>query len=425
MLLLMMACSGGGDDAATTKGPDKGAKAEPKDPNAPPEPTVDLLTGPARPALLLTQAWFWMDDKGMPNPGPARLDVWREGEEGWEKTRLEDPDSNVFHKAIAYGGGILTIGADGPYLKHWTIGDDGSWSDTVVWHHAEGWGGKYNRLRDIEIGDVDGDGVDELVIATHDGGVVAVAEWDPSVGGEATVVQMDAKPDTFVHEVEIGDVDGDGKNEFFVTPSDRNKANASQTGGVAMYSWDGTNYTRTWVEEPGHGTHAKEVTVADIDGDGVSEVFVVNEAEIDPEDKTKILTPVQVRQYTLADGAWSHTVIASIDDRQTRFLVPGDFDGDGKIELIAAAFKAGLFHLVQTEEGWTSTRFEQASSGFEHAIYGADLNGDGALELYVAADDQRELKKYTWNAERGSFDKQLLGRLDAQVLTWNITTGTL
>ncbi len=423
MLLLMMACAGDGD-ATAPGGTGKTGKAKADaEPAAVPEPTVELLTGPTRPALLLTHAWFWTDDKGMPNPGPARLDVWRSGAEGWERTRLEDPDSNVFHKAVQYQGGILTIGADGPYLKHWTNGDDGSWNDTVVWHHAEGWGGKYNRLRDIEIGDVDGDGVDELVIATHDGGVVAVVEWQP--GAEAQVTQLDAKADTFVHEVEIGDVDGDGTNEFFVTPSDRNKANVSQSGGVAMYSWDGTTYVRSWVEEPSQGTHAKEVTVVDLDGDGVSEVFVVNEAEIDPVDKTKILKPVEVRHYSLADGAWSHTVIATIDDRQTRFLVPGDFDGDGNTELIAAAFKTGLYHLTPGEDGWTSTRFEQASSGFEHAVFPADLEGDGQLELYVAADDQRELKMYTWNAERKGFDKQLLGRLDSQVLTWNITAASL
>ena len=427
VVLALVACGGGEKKNDAPKGDTKEAKAEVKDPNAPPEPVVQSLEGEPRPALMLTQAWFWTGPDGMPNPGPARLDIWREGETGWEKTRLEDPDSNVFHKAIQYGDGVLTIGAEGPYLKYWKHGADG-WSSEVVWFKAEGWGGKFNRLRDLEIGDVDGDGVDELVIATHDGGVVAVAEWDPAVGGLATVVEMDARPDTFVHEIEIGDADGDGKNEFFCTPSDRNKANTSQTGGVAMYSWNGTEYERSWVEPMGQGTHAKEVTVLDMDDDGVSEVFVVNEAEIDPNDKAKILHPVEVRQYTLTDGAWSHTTVATIDDRQTRFLVGGDFDGDGAKALIAASFKAGIFHITPPAEGeteWKSDRFEQASSGFEHAIYGADLDGDGQLELYVAADDQRELKRYTWNAEKKAFDKQLLGRLDEQVLTWNITTGTL
>ena len=53
------------------------------------------------------------------------------------------------------------------------------------------------------------------------------------------------------------------------------------------------------------------------------------------------------------------------------------------------------------------------------------LDGDGQLELYVAAYNQRELKKYVWNADRKTFDKTLLGRIDANVITWNITTATL
>ena len=52
-----------------------------------------------------------------------------------------------------------------------------------------------------------------------------------------------------------------------------------------------------------------------------------------------------------------------------------------------------------------------------------DLDGDGALELYVAADDQRELKKYVWDAESGTFKKTLLGRLEDNTISWNITTG--
>ena len=47
---------------------------------------------------------------------------------------------------------------------------------------------------------------------------------------QAEVTEIDEKPDTFVHEIEIGDIDGDGKLEFFATPSDRNSASGSQAG---------------------------------------------------------------------------------------------------------------------------------------------------------------------------------------------------
>lgn len=421
-LAAVAACSKGGDDKAETKAAGGGGL------QSPPKPIQEVPAGPARPALLLTQAWFWTDSSGKPNPGPARLDIWRHGEGNkWERTRLEDGDSNVFHKALPFGGGLLTIGAEGANLKLWKHAD-GKWTADTLWTRK--WSGKFNRLRDLEIGDVDHDGKDELVIATHDAGVVAVV--DPGENGaKPTITEMDEKADTFVHEIEIADIDGDGKLEFFATPSDRNQAGKSQAGGVVMYKHDGTKYVRTWVEHQ-EGTHAKEVLARDLDGDGKAELFSVLEAEVDPTDKKKLKNPVEVRQYHLQpDGTFTHESIATIQDRQTRFLVPGDFDRDGKMELIAPALSTGLYYLTPPAGGkgqWTVTLIDADSSGFEHAAYAADLEGDGSLELYVAADDQHELRRYTFKAGAGgapgTFTREVIGAIDPSTLTWNITTGT-
>lgn len=386
------------------------------------EATRDALTGDPVPSLLLTHAWFYKDADGNPRPGPARLDIWRNQDGVFKRVRLEDPDSNVFHKAIAWEGGILTIGAEKALLKKWTF-EGGKWQSETLWERD--WGGRFQRLRDIEIGDVDGDGKDELVIATHDSGVVAVI--DPAEdGGKPTIVEMDQKADTFVHEIEIADIDGDGKLEFFATPSDRNKVHASQAGGVTMYRFDGTRYVRSWVEEQ-EGTHAKEIFARDLDGDGKAELFAVLEAEIDPNDKTKLVKPVEIRQYDLqADGSFKHHVAGTIDDRQTRFLVGGNFDGKGGEELVAAAFRSGLWYFTPPSEAggaWERTLIDGNSSGFEHAAYATDLDGDGIDELYVAADDQRTLKRYDYDAATGAWSGKVLARLEADVLTWNITTG--
>ena len=425
-LSLLVACAGGNDvkDAAPGE-PVAGGAGEGAAPPAPAAyvPVQEALEGEARPALLFAQAWFMKDEKGSPKPGPARLDILRQGADGlWTRVRLEDGESNVFHKAIAYQDGILTIGAEAAKLKHWTF-KDGKWTAKVLWEKS--WGGKFDRLRDLEIGDVDGDGKDELVIATHDGGVVAVVNPSDTPDGAAEVIEMDAKPDTFVHEIEIGDVDGDGKLEFFATPTDRNKANESQPGMMVMYRWNGTQYERSVVDPMG-ATHAKEILAADLDGDGKSELFSVLEAETNKE--KAIVKPVEIRQYMLkADGSgFDHKVFATIDDRQTRFLVPGDFDGDGKKELVACAYKTGLYHFTPAADPaapWESKRFEQASSGFEHACYPADLDGDGKLELYVAADEQREVKRYTYDATKKEWKGELIGRIDESSITWNITAG--
>ena len=380
------------------------------------EPVQDPLVGGPYPGLLVTQAWFRTGPNKKPVPGPARLEIWRENEGAWSKVRVEDPDSNVFHKAVPFDGGILTIGAEKALLKKWTFAS-GSWAQEVLWERS--WGGKFDRLRDLEIGDVDGDGKEELVVATHDAGVVAVLHPDELVSGSIRVEELDQKADTFVHEIEIGDIDGDGKNEFFATPTDRNKASASQGGLMVMYKWNGSQFERT-VVDPFGKTHAKEILATDLDGDGRSELFSVVEAEAIG--KT-IIQPVEIRQYTLnKDGSFTPTQIATIEDRQTRFLVPGDFDNDGKVELIAAAMKSGLWMLDQQESGsWSSVLIDGNSSGFEHTSYGADLNKDGKLELYVAADEQGQLNQYVWND--GEFTKTTIGSIPAKTITWNIVSG--
>ena len=43
--------------------------------------------------------------------------------------------------------------------------------------------------------------------------------------------------------------------------------------------------------------------------------------------------------------------------------------------------------------------------------------------LYVAADDQHELRRYTY--KDGKFSREVLGPLDQNVITWNITAGTM
>ena len=62
------------------------------------------------------------------------------------------------------------------------------------------------------------------------------------------------------------------------------------------------------------------------------------------------------------------------------------------------------------------------SKGFEHATLAADLDGDGRAELYVASDDDKEIRRYVWSGS--GFQRETIykrGAGDASVLTWNLT----
>jgi len=379
-------------------------------------PRREPLAGGPYPAILVTQAQFTEkagpDGKKVPVPGAAKLLIVRKTDSGWKSVTLEDPDSNAFHKALPYDGGILTIGATRAMLKSWRF-TDLAWQQQTHW--APTFGGKFDRLRDLERGDVDGDGKEDLVIATHDQGVVAALH--PDRGWRLD--EIDRQPDTFVHEIEIGDVDGDGVAEFFATPSKPNKLDEEQPGEVTMYRHGAGGWRKSVVDAPGD-THAKEILAADIEGDGVAELFVVWEGAVGP--GGQIVRPVTVKEYKLRrENTFASTVVGTIPDRQMRSLAAADVNGDGKIDLVGGAFNSGLWLFEREGEGWTKTLIDAKSSGFEHPVHLADLDGDGTPEIYVASEDQNELRQYRW--KDGKFVKEVLIPLTAGDITWNLTDG--
>lgn len=376
----------------------------------------DAPLGGRSPALFVTQAQFRerknIDGKTETVPGAAKLTILRKTGSGWTTVTVEDPDSNVFHKALPYNDGIVTIGGDRAMLKVWRLAGN-QWQQETHW--SPKFGGKFDRLRDVEEGDVDGDGKQEFVIATHDQGVIAVVHPDENW----RVEEVNREPNRFAHEIEIGDVDGDGHAEFFATVSQPNTLDKPQTGDIRLYRYGAGRWDKT-VVETGEDTHAKEILAVDVDRDGRAELFAAWEAAVDPQGK--ILRPVTVKEYRWANGGFESSQVATIPDRQLRSMTAGDVKGDGTIAIVAGALSSGLWLFEREGDGWKKSLIDSNSSGFEHPVYVTDLDGDGKAEIYVGSEDQHELRRYRW--EQGQFVHTVIAPLAKDDITWNITSGT-
>jgi hypothetical protein len=320
----------------------------------------------------------------------------------------------VFHKAMVYdpgpgGPGILTLGGSEAALKLWRRGPRGFTAETI-WR--EDFGGDFSRMREAEAADLFGDGTSDLAVATHDQGVVGIVRPRAERGFDVT--RIDARAETFVHEIEIGDLDGDGVREVYATPSERNRLDGTpQSGDVVRY-----------VPARGEGPevvadlgprHAKEILVGDVDGDGRDELYVSVEAVAGGE--------VEIRRYEHGTDPAEGAVIARIDDRLCRFLTAGDVDGDGRREMVAAAFRSGQWLLrpaADPNRPWAVSLIDGESSGFEHAALLIDLDEDGVDELYVASDEQGEVRRYVWS--EGRFVREVIQRREnpRAVFTWNL-----
>jgi hypothetical protein len=379
--------------------------------------------------IYLSQAQFvekeGKDGKMHPVPGPARLVILTRTKSGWMEEIVEDPDSNVFHKAAWFEPssgepGILTIGATGAFLKIWRK-KNGKWRSEVLWHPS--FGGKFDRLRDFEITDITGDGIKDIVVATHDQGVIAVVtQKDDKWQAE----ELCRNKDTFVHEIETGDVDGDKIVEIFATPSKPNKLDGSiQPGSVEMWKFKNGKWERRVVESF-ETRHVKEILCVPVAGEENPVLFASLEGEHfgrkDEGDTTRI------RMYRFNKGKISHTDIASLPGKLCRFLTFGDTDGDGTKELIASTRVSGIWKLTPPlkdifNNEWKKTLIDKNSSGFEHATYLFDFNRDGTEEISVASDDQKEIRCYWFNGK--DYSVNIINKFDDDVITFNLTANMI
>jgi hypothetical protein len=365
-------------------------------------------------SLFVTASTFKANDQGkFTVPDRAVMLILKAAGGKWNVEQIEDTESNVFHKALPFGENqILTIGGNRAILKLWSK-SNGKWTSETLWNPT--FGGKQNRLRDFESADFDGDGKEDLAIATHDQGVVAAVfqrdgKWEP--------MELDRTPDTFVHEVEVGDLDKNGKLEIYATPSAPNTVSGKDQGGkILRFEWNGNAFDKSVVASFDK-RHVKEVYVKDVDGDGKDELYAAVEAEVDG---PTIIAPVEIRRYDLVDGKFASASISTLDDRFCRFLTSGDLDKDGKNELVAAAFSTGVTLFKREGDTYSKKTIDPDSGGFEHAAYVVDLDKDGTPELYVADDKGGTINRFV--EKNGVFEKQVIYKRDnpTQAMVWNIT----
>lgn len=431
-LFALGACGGESSGASTStpppsEGPNEPSGEAPATPTPPAQRPAQTAELPASlpNGLLLSYSQFPVTNGQVgAQPGAALVEILTRRNGEWHVDTIEDPSSNVFHKAMVYDPpdgdpGILTMAGTGAAVKLWRRGASG-WQAETLWQAS--FGGRFDRMREAEVADLFGDQRPAIAVATHDQGVVGLVR--PRQGGGYDTRELDRQASTFVHEIEIGDLNGDGTLEVYATPSEPNDLNGGEQHGRVVRYVPRANEGRTLVADLGN-RHAKEIWVGDVDGDGRDELYVAVEALTRGEGaNVEIAEPVEIRRYDADTAPTAGAVIARIpNERLCRFLTVGDIDGDGHREMIAASFSQGLWLLRPGRDPrgeWSIESVDRNSAGFEHASLMADLDDNGVDELYVAADEQGELRRYVW--VNGRPRREVIRRRDIprSRMTWNI-----
>ncbi len=190
----------------------------------------------------------------------------------------------------------------------------------------------------------------------------------------------------------VGDVDGDGIDEVIVVTG--GAANLSQAyAGImtiddfTIMSYDSSSgITTSSISPPsGYGkivNPSKRVRIADFDGDGMKDIYALFRKSTAAETKAFICRPG-------VSNSWKEVSFMDFSDFDS--LWPIDFDGDGKSELMVvengetsskvfsfnpSSFTAGLItHNILYHEAYPS---------FYDSLYPGDFNGDGITDFLAS-----------------------------------------
>ena len=275
----------------------------------------------------------------------------------------------------------------------------------MFWYRAPDWTklqiGGDGYTTDMAVGDMTGDGRLDVVVPSSQG--LMIYHNPLSSGGDVTqrwqaqnVSPIGAK----MHDVELADLDGDGRLEIVT----RHQSGFGKQMGNQIHLWvrDGDDWQHRTFDCP----HGEGLKVDDVDGDGRPDVIIGGRWYRNPGD--------------VMSGVWTMHRYLSDEDFERNYtkgdtaLGTGDLNGDGKLEIVASpAEHQGRLAWFSADDPlagpWTEHVLD-ADFEFGHGVAVGDVDGDGRLDIAVAqmhqAKPPQEVMIY-WQRD-GGWQKQVL-----------------
>jgi hypothetical protein len=239
----------------------------------------------------------------------------------------------------------------------------------------------------VAAGDVDGDGVEDIIVGMGDGISLParIAVFDRN-GRKIAGTDKIALPTKYGAMVAAADLDGDGKAEVIVG-SGRGPMNAAQ---VKVLTYLNGELKETGIDMMPFDTYyGINVAAGDIDGDGVDELVVAP----GPDPEAGATIKVFKIDASGDTGLWTASEVIdpfiAFAGKCGANVAVGDIDGDGLAEIIASTGTCmrRTVNLIAAFEGTgkpAGLRIPDTLSGGGMVVAAGDLDKDGDADLVAA-----------------------------------------
>ncbi|GGD46871.1 hypothetical protein GCM10011514_08590 [Emticicia aquatilis] len=234
----------------------------------------------------------------------------------------------------------------------------------------------------LAIGDLDSDGKTDMVTANFNAGTISIFRNTATLGSitaSSFATKADISTGTSPRTIAVGDLDGDGKLDLAVANFGSNTVsvlrNTSSSGSISFAAK--VDFTT--------GINPRGVNIGDFDGDGKPDLAIAHGGN----------PFMSVLRNNSSGGSISFQ--AKVDfalaggGQSSVFLVNGDIDGDGKIDLAVVNYALSTISVFRNtatagtiDASSFAAKVDFTTGGGPFSVTIGDLDGDGKPDLATA-----------------------------------------
>ena len=274
----------------------------------------------------------------------------------WVETHLGGTGASSVALADADRDGVREVYAgeiQGEVVQY-KAGSNGTWTRTVVARLGASF-----DLPTMSGGDLEGDGLQDLLVAVGNGnGDVYKVFQKHGAWHAVKLAQVHARATSSW----VGDGDRDGRPEVYLATS----------GGDVLELDPDEGWKKSFVGWVGRdGEWLQGVVVADGDGDGLEEVYAVGDNK-------------SLMRFGWTGTSWNRNKVATFPAGLTD-LAFGDADGDGRRELYMTSWDGHAYAVHKSGSTWVRTDLGTAEAESLLTVVLGDADNDSATELILGS----------------------------------------